>query len=306
MRGIADSQRWRRAVMLGADLVRLASARSAVKKLQYLQRISQSVELLEEPAIRDLARQFLSHAYAPLRGEMCYLLGQSGNPGYLNLLGQLKTDEDSWVRQQAQEAIRRLTFVGQRAPRANSRHAGLNGRKAEHDERVRVCRVLIASPSNVKEERKAICDVLDEWNAAHGRRLKIMLQAVRWETHCFPAQGDRPQEIVNRQIVDGCDVLVGVFSTRLGTPTGVAESGTAEEIERLEKRGKPVILYFSACPVSLDMIDPIEYQRLSDFKTRRLSKGLVGTYKSISELREQLLHHISCVINSLQGANSAT
>jgi hypothetical protein len=39
--------------------------------------------------------------------------------------------------------------------------------------------------------------------------------------------------------------LIGVFWTRVGTPTGIAESGTLEEIERVAAEGKLVMLYFS-------------------------------------------------------------
>src|SRR5438270_8352332 len=39
---------------------------------------------------------------------------------------------------------------------------------------------------------------------------------LRWETHTAPEYGRRPQEVINRQIVDHCDFLVGVFWTRVG------------------------------------------------------------------------------------------
>jgi hypothetical protein len=61
--------------------------------------------------------------------------------------------------------------------------------------------------------------------------------------------GERPQAIINRQLVDDADLLFAVFSTRLGSPTGVAESGTAEEIERLRGMQKPVLVYFSQAPL---------------------------------------------------------
>jgi nucleoside 2-deoxyribosyltransferase len=55
--------------------------------------------------------------------------------------------------------------------------------------------------------------------------------------------GDHPQSILNRQLVDRCDLLVAVFRTRLGTPTPHGPSGTAEEIERFIASRKPVLLY---------------------------------------------------------------
>lgn len=52
-----------------------------------------------------------------------------------------------------------------------------------------------------------------------------MLLPVKWETHAIPQSGIRPQEAINRQLVNQCDVLLGMFWTKLGTSTGVAESG---------------------------------------------------------------------------------
>ena len=113
-----------------------------------------------------------------------------------------------------------------------------------------ILNVVIASPSDVSEERNAVTAAIYAWNnTAHSREAGIMLQPVRWETHSYPASDDRPQAIINRQIVDEGDLLIGIFGRRLGTPTGEAQSGTIEEIERFRKAGKYVALYFSTADV---------------------------------------------------------
>ncbi|MFH0808929.1 MAG: DUF4062 domain-containing protein, partial [Pseudomonadota bacterium] len=84
----------------------------------------------------------------------------------------------------------------------------------------RVFSVMIASPGDVEDERKIVADVIYEWNAVHSRNRKIVLLPVGWESHSSPEMGGRPQEIINRQVLDKCDLLVGVFWTRLGTETG--------------------------------------------------------------------------------------
>src|SRR5216684_9295766 len=94
-----------------------------------------------------------------------------------------------------------------------------------------VFRVLIASPSDVERERETVANAIGQWNAAHSTSMGVMLEPIRWETHAYPATGDYPQGIINRQIVDDCDVVVGLFWSRLGTATPTAASGTIEEIE---------------------------------------------------------------------------
>ena len=47
----------------------------------------------------------------------------------------------------------------------------------------RVFRVLIASPSDVEEERDAVVSVIQAWNDLHSRSREIVLLPLRWETH---------------------------------------------------------------------------------------------------------------------------
>jgi hypothetical protein len=81
-----------------------------------------------------------------------------------------------------------------------------------------ILNVLIASPSDVSAERDVVESAIREWNANHRAQSGIMLHAVRWETHSYPATGERPQGIINRQIVDSGHLLIGIFGNRVGTP----------------------------------------------------------------------------------------
>lgn len=67
--------------------------------------------------------------------------------------------------------------------------------------------------------------------------------------------GDRPQAIINKQLLEQSDLLVAVFWTRLGSPTGATNSGTVEEIEEHLAAKKPTMLYFSSAPVRPDSVD---------------------------------------------------
>ena len=164
-----------------------------------------------------------------------------------------------------------------------------------------VYRILIASPNDVKKERQAIPEVIGMWNATHSIYHKVVLLPVMWETHSTPAMGDRPQAIINKQLVQSCDILVGAFWTRIGTHTGVAESGTVEEIEEFRQSGKPILLYFSSAPVALESVDQEQYKRLVEFKKECQQHGLTENYESISGLREKLLRHINGVVREIHG-----
>jgi DNA helicase HerA-like ATPase len=147
-----------------------------------------------------------------------------------------------------------------------------------------VVRVLIASPGDTGQARVLLRDVLQEWNSLHAEDTRVMLLPVMWERDATPEMGDRPQGIINRQLVDASDILVGIFWTRLGTPTSEAESGTAEEIDRFIRADKPVLIYFSQEPVVPNSIDAEEYERLNTFRESLKARGLFDGYSSQEEL----------------------
>ena len=97
---------------------------------------------------------------------------------------------------------------------------------------------MIASPGDVADERDIIRSVIHDWNDVNAAATRVMLTPVGWETHAAPELGARPQELVNARVLKDCDLLVGVFWTRLGTPTGKEQSGTVEEINQHVKQKK--------------------------------------------------------------------
>ena len=163
-----------------------------------------------------------------------------------------------------------------------------------------VIRILIASPSDLHEERKAAIEAVYDWNAQHAEAESVVLLPVAWETHATPRSNIRPQEAINQQLVDKSDILVGMFWTRLGTSTGVAESGTVEEIERFVDAGKPALLYFSNKPVGPNSIDAKQNKRLIAFKEATCKNALVGSFESVEELRQIVSRHLLSEIRSLR------
>lgn len=167
----------------------------------------------------------------------------------------------------------------------------------------KVCRVLFASPRDLSRERAAFPEVIQAWNATHSANARVVLLPLLWEIDVVPEMGDRPQAIINRQIVDDCDILVGAFWRRLGTPTGIAESGTVEEIEEVIQSGKPVMLYFSSRPVAPDKIDVDQYTRLREFKKKIAKRGVTDRYESVTQFREKLMRHLSAAVTRVRSSS---
>ncbi len=160
-----------------------------------------------------------------------------------------------------------------------------------------IYRVMIASPSDVAEERQIIREVVNEWNVVHSLTRSIALLPVGWETHSAPEMGARAQSIINRRILDNCDLLVGAFWTRIGTQTGESVSGTVEEIERHLAEGKPVMLYFSSVPVILESAVPEQYDKLQEFKKACYKRALVQSYSTRDEFRQKFTTQLAITLN---------
>lgn len=156
-----------------------------------------------------------------------------------------------------------------------------------------IFRALVASPSDCTHERRLIPEVIAEWNAVHSLSNAAVIEPVLWETHSRPDLGGRPQGIINKQLVANCDLLIGAFWTRLGTPTGEAVSGTAEEIEQFRGAGKPVLLYFSGAPVVPESLDAEQYAALTAYRKSLGDQGLYFKYESLAEFRALLQRHIA-------------
>jgi hypothetical protein len=162
-----------------------------------------------------------------------------------------------------------------------------------------IYRVLIASPGDLHEERAVVSGAIEAWNAQHSAAEGVVLLPVRWETHTRPESGTRPQEAINRQIVDDCDILVGLFWTRLGTNTGVAASGTIEEIERTIGSGKPALLYFSDRPVAPSAVDARQLGSLKNFHQATLVGSLTGTFDSLEGLAANLQRDLLAQVRAM-------
>jgi hypothetical protein len=142
---------------------------------------------------------------------------------------------------------------------------------------------MIASPSDVPEERRIAREAILEWNSINSRDRGIVLMPIGWESHSSPDTGDRPQALINGQILKHADLLIAIFWTRLGTSTGVAPSGTVEEIEEHIKAGKPAMIYFSSAPVVLDSVDQEQSASLKVFKKSLQDRGLYEQFGSTAE-----------------------
>ena len=164
-------------------------------------------------------------------------------------------------------------------------------------QKITLYRVFLAAPSDVDTELQIVEELLREWNLHHGQARGVRVEFVNWRTHTRPATGRRPQALVNKQAFDACDLVVAIFWSQLGTPTGRAESGTVEEIRRGIKQGKRVLVYFSK--IRAKQRKPIEQSRIDLFRRQFGQKAIYWVYSDLNSFEKSLRGHLADTMHEL-------
>jgi hypothetical protein len=222
---------------------------------------------------------------------------------YITLPGNNPTVTESQNRRFALESKNRLlSFIDGLLQLGHVQSAVLSSTNAEITSGANMYRrigVMIGSPGDATDERQAITDAVARWNATHSGEKKIILEAVKWETHATPGLRGRPQGMINEELIPLSDCLIAVFRSRAGSPTGKDISGTMEEVREFMRQGKYVALYFYAGPVAVGSIDPDQLKAVNAFKKEIQQHGLTDNYGTVDELSAKLSHHLSGFVREI-------
>jgi len=158
--------------------------------------------------------------------------------------------------------------------------------------------VMIASPGDVKREREEVRKAIYSWNDVNSKNTSMILNPIGWETNGAPEMGDRAQALINKRLLNDCDLLIAIFWTRIGTPTGGYESGTVEEIERHIAANKPTMIYFSKAPVDYSQVDRDQYDLLMAKKKEWQLKGRLEEFSTLDEFKEKLNKQLPYILST--------
>ncbi len=182
-----------------------------------------------------------------------------------------------------------------------------------------VLRIVVASPGDVQNERDSLDKVLAELNQGIAADRNLRLELARWETDSYPGfHVDGPQGLIDTVLrIQDCDLLIGIFWKRFGTPTVDAESGTVHELregyQAWKMQGKPhIMVYFNEKPYSpATSAETEQWGRVLDFKKNFSKDGLWWAYRGPKQFTDlvrahltQFLRHRSS-ISSQGGGNAA-
>jgi len=128
----------------------------------------------------------------------------------------------------------------------------------------------------------------------------LRLEVIRWETDAHPGfHVSGPQGLIDPILrIEDCDILVGIFWKRFGTPTDDSSSGTAHELrlahEAWTKNRRPqVMVYFnqkSYTPQSKEETD--QWGQVLEFRRQFPKEGLWWSYKGTAAFEKLLRTHL--------------
>ena len=177
----------------------------------------------------------------------------------------------------------------------------------------KILRTFLASPGDLQEERKAVRDVVAEFNESWADELGYQIELLGWEDTV--AGFGRPQHLIN-QDVDRCDLFIGLIWKRWGTPPdkdGKFSSGFHEEFERSiarrENSGSPEIaLFFKEIPEQF-MEDPgDDLKRVLEFRETIIAerKILFQNFSTIRDMEKLVRKCVAAHVNRVKTADTAS
>lgn len=171
----------------------------------------------------------------------------------------------------------------------------------------KIIRAFLASPGDLEPERKAIRNVVDEFNETWANALGYQVELVGWE-ETISGVG-RPQHLINQDL-DRCDLFIGMIWKRWGTPpdkNGQFSSGFQEEFERSmarrEETGSPEVSLFFKNVSSEFAADPGEdLKKVLDFRAKTISEKriLFQSFDESSQVEKLARKRLAAYVNSVR------
>jgi acetoin utilization deacetylase AcuC-like enzyme len=181
-----------------------------------------------------------------------------------------------------------------------------------------VLRVMVASPSDVDAERNVLPQIIDEVNRDTAEPAGIHLKLLRWEADAFPGfHQEGPQGLIDSALkISDCDLLIGIFWKRFGTPISDGATGTEHEFtvayESWKRSGYPhIMMYFNHKPYSPKSPEEMDqWTKVLGFKESFPKEGLWWRYNGRADFVRQVRSHLQRFVTKqtalLQAANQPT
>jgi hypothetical protein len=184
----------------------------------------------------------------------------------------------------------------------------------ERDLGLKPVRVVIASPGDVQPQRNRLAAVVDELNSEFENK-GCILRLYRWETDAAPGfHVLGPQGLVDPALhIENCDVLIGIFWKRFGSPVSDAGSGTEHEFKTAYECWKAsggvrprIMLYFCNEPFFPRSAEEMEQMgRVLAFRKAHEHEALFCEFATEIDFERAVRRHLREAVNNIMSPTPA-
>lgn len=195
---------------------------------------------------------------------------------------------------------RELRCLDAKVDPTDSRERAFMKRNLQH------LKVVVASPGDVQAERDCLAEVAEELNHGVAKMKDLWIEIIRWETDAFPGFHAAGSQVLIDSVlkIEECDLLIGIFWKRFGTPVADAGSGTEHEFRLAYQawldRGHPqIMVYFNQKSYMPRSPQEAEQQgRVLQFKSDFPKEGLWWEYTGKTRFERLVRRHLTQFIQN--------
>lgn len=152
--------------------------------------------------------------------------------------------------------------------------------------------IMISCPSDVAESDDAL-KIINEWNSKFTNDFSLCFIPLFWQINSTSTiNGQRPQEILNKNLVYKSDCLLVIFWAKFGSGTGKEASGTLEELKKAYELKKKIGLFFCEKPLPPSHIVTADLNQINEVKNNFKNLGIYQTYSHEFDFRAKFNHFL--------------
>jgi len=170
-------------------------------------------------------------------------------------------------------------------------------------------KVVVVSPGDTQGERSSLEEIFGNLNRNIAAEKGFYFDLYSWDTDAYPrfhAQG--PQGAIDESLgIKDCDIVIGMFWARFGTPVRDADSGTEHELriayqswKEKEKKRPLIMLYFNRekfAPETLDQADQL--RKVFEFKKTFSAEALYGDYVGVESFKTKVTNDLTKLLRDM-------
>jgi len=152
-----------------------------------------------------------------------------------------------------------------------------------------------------------LAQVFEDLNRGIASERGFHLNLLRWETDAFPRFHEQgPQGAIDESLrIQDCDIIIGMFWARFGTPVSDASSGTEHELQIAYESWKEIkrpsiMLYFKSQPFfPKTEEDTDQLGRVYRFKKKFAQEANYGDYQDVEDFKRRVSNDLTQLLREL-------